>query len=98
VVAGRVRLGADRAARDLGLPADVALDAADVVAAERALDRVAAPAIPCAAASWIEPPSSSPAAASPDARSCRPSVSVRLPGVAAWTLAAALWGLPPGRR
>jgi hypothetical protein len=41
VVAGRVRLGADRAARDFCGAADVGLDAADVVAAEQALDRLA---------------------------------------------------------
>jgi hypothetical protein len=34
VVTGRVRLGADRAARDRGITSDVGLDVADVVAAE----------------------------------------------------------------
>jgi len=38
-VAGRVRLGADRAARRGSRAADVGIDAADVVAAEQLLDR-----------------------------------------------------------
>jgi len=41
VVAGRVCLGADRVARGCGSAADVGVDAADVVATEQLLDRVA---------------------------------------------------------
>jgi hypothetical protein len=40
LVPGRVGFGADRAARGLGVAADVGLDAAHVVAAEQPLDRV----------------------------------------------------------
>jgi hypothetical protein len=41
VVAGRVRLGADRAACGRGVAADVSLDPADIVTAEQPPDRVA---------------------------------------------------------
>ena len=41
VIAGRVRLGADRSARGVSRATDVSLDVIDIVAAEQALDRLA---------------------------------------------------------